>query len=93
MTDVDLVAGGEELLAAALRLARSQLDPAVVNSHAAAVADGRRILILRICHCSHRIQVEAWTEARAGQGEDGGIFQLISIAERVDGEDWHAEGG
>jgi hypothetical protein len=93
VTEIDLVSSGEELLQHALRLARASLDPAVVNSHFASVKAGRRILILRIGHCAHRVQLECWTEGRAGQGEDVGRFPLVTISERVDGEDFPTDSG
>ena len=94
MTDVDLVAGGEELLAAALRLARASLDPATVNAHYSSVKAGRRVLILRIGHCAHRLQIEVWTEGRAGQGEDKERFPLVAISERrLPAEDDWERGG
>ena len=93
MTEADLLAASEELLKSALILARQVHEPSVVNAHGLAIKDGARLMVLQVVRTGRRVGLQAWTEARAGQGEDDGIFQLISIAERVDGEDWHAEGG
>ena len=93
MTDRDLISQAEELLQSALILAREAHEPATINAHGLAIKDGARLMVLQVVRTGRRVGLQAWTEARAGQGEDGGIFQLISIAERVDGEDgWREEG-
>ena len=87
MTDRDLLSQAEELLRDVLIVARTAHDPTIVNAHAKACRAGSRILALRIGVCAHRIELTAWSQARPGQAEDSGVFQLIAIAERVDGED------
>ena len=92
MTDSDLIAVAEELLQSALMLARGRLDPAVVNQHREAVADGRRVLVLRVARCAHRVAVQAWTQPR--DSEEDGHFELLDVRERVvDGEDFPTDSG
>ena len=92
MTDKDLISQAEELLREALAMARGRLDPTVVNSHREAVADGRRVLVLRVSRCAHRVSLEAGTLPRDSSGESG-YFALMEAAERVAGDDFPTDSG
>ena len=94
MNEADVLANAEALLSASVRLARgSGFDPAMIEAHCRAVADGRRALVVQIARSGRSLAVQAWTQP-VDTVSPAERHELLALSRRsAELENWNDESG